>query len=225
MSVCIKSLIQNMNLVIGCTNHCPYCYARNNVRRFHMVEDFAVPQFFEGKLRLMDNQKAGTYLLTGMSDLADWQPDWLDKVLQKAAENPQNTFLFLTKSPERLNITTELDNLWFGTTVTRRSELHRLTTLRQTVRAKHYHATFEPLFEALGELPLDGYEWVVPGTETGRRKGKVDARPEWVLDIAAQAQARGIPVFMKEDLLPIMGEEAMTQQLPPSFPIKRRASC
>ena len=36
MAVCIKSLIQNMNVVIGCS----YCYARNNVRRFHTVEDF-----------------------------------------------------------------------------------------------------------------------------------------------------------------------------------------
>ena len=28
MSVCIKDQIQNMNLVIGCTVGCPYCYAR-----------------------------------------------------------------------------------------------------------------------------------------------------------------------------------------------------
>ena len=54
MSRCIKDLIQNMNLVIGCSVGCAYCYARNNARRFHITDDFSVPEFFEGKLRMMD---------------------------------------------------------------------------------------------------------------------------------------------------------------------------
>ena len=32
-----------------------------------------------------------------------------------------------------------------------------------------------------------------------------------------QAQALEIPVFMKEDLLPVMGEAQMIQELPPAF--------
>lgn len=85
------------------------------------------------------------------------------------------------------------------------------------IRSKHYHATFEPLFEDVGEIDLEGYEWIVIGTETGKRKGKVDANPEWVLHIVEQAKRNHIPVFMKEDLLPIMGEDRMIQELPEQF--------
>ena len=77
--------------------------------------------------------------------------------------------------------------------------------------------TFEPLFGPIEGLDLTGVEWIVVGTETGRRRGKVDARPEWVRGIIAQARAQGVEVFMKEDLLPIMGESGMIQELPEAF--------
>ena len=83
MSVCIKDNIQNMNLVIGCTVGCPYCYARNNVKRWHMIEDFSKPEFFPGKLRMMERSRPQNFLLTGMSDLAGWQREWRDEVFSK----------------------------------------------------------------------------------------------------------------------------------------------
>ena len=55
------------------------------------------------------------------------------------------------------------------------------------------------------------------GTETGRRKGKSVSHPEWVLNLTDQAHEMGIPVFMKEDLIPIMSEEQMVQELPTAF--------
>lgn len=92
--------------------------------------------------------------------------------------------------------------------------------MKRNIKVKHYHVTFEPIFDEIGEIDFAGIDWVVIGTETGHRKGKVDSRPEWVLHIADQAKAQGIPVFMKEDLLLIMGEERMIQELPEQF-IKR----
>ena len=122
MSICIKDQIQNMNLVIGCTVVCAYCYARNNVKRWHMIDDFACPEFFPGKLRMMEKKRPQNFLLTGMSDLSGWKPEWRDEVFAKIRENPQHQFLFLTKRPDLLDFDTDLENAWFGVTVTRKAD-------------------------------------------------------------------------------------------------------
>ena len=182
-----------------------------------MTDDFSKPVFFPEKLRLMENPKPHNYLLTGMSDLAVWQQEWLDQVFLKMAENPQHQFLFLSKRPDLLHIDTDLENAWFGVTVTRRSELWRMDALRENVRAKHYHVTFEPLFDDPGEVNLERIDWIVVGTMTGVQSKQVHTEPSWACSLTKQAHARGIPVFMKEDLVPIMGEENMIQEMPEEF--------
>lgn len=132
MSICIKDQIQNMNIVIGCTVGCTYCYARNNVKRWHMIDDFADPEFFPGKLKMMEKKRPQNFLLTGMSDLSGWKPEWRDEVFAKIRENPQHQFLFLTKRPDLLDFDTDLENAWFGVTVTRKAELWRIDALRKT---------------------------------------------------------------------------------------------
>lgn len=217
MAVCIKDQIQNMNLVIGCTIGCSYCYARNNVRRFHMTEDFSRPEYFPGKLKLMDRKRPQNLLLTGMSDFSDWDPEWREEVFARIARNPQHQYIFLTKRPEKIQFSTELDNVWFGVTVTSAKEKGRIKAMREHIRAKHYQVSFEPMFDNIGEVDFTGIEWIVVGTETGRRKEKSESKTEWVWNLTDQAHSRGIPVFMKEDLPPVMGEEQMVQELPQVF--------
>ena len=217
MSVCIKDQIQNMNLVIGCTVGCPYCYARNNVRRFHMIEDFNKPEYFPQKMRLMEKQRPQNFLLTGMSDLSGWKEEWREEVFAKIKENPQHQFVFLSKRPDLLSFSTDLDNAWFGVTVTRKSELWRIDALRENIKAKHYHVTYEPLFDDPGQADLTGIDWIVIGTMTGAAGRKVRTEPAWTYSLTDQAHAQNIPVFWKEDLVPIMGEENMIQKLPAEF--------
>lgn len=217
MSICIKDQIQNMNLVVGCNVGCAYCYARNNTRRFHITDDFDKTVYYPSKLRMMDRKKPQNFLLTGMSDLSVWKEEWLDEVFEKIENNPQHQFLFLSKRPDLLSIESAPDNAWFGVTVTRKAELWRIDALRENVKAKHLHATFEPLFDDPGDVNFVKIDWIVVGTMTGSMNRKVKTDPAWANSLMEQAHSRNIPVFMKEDLVPIMGEEQMIQELPDEF--------
>lgn len=41
-----------------------------------MIDDFADPEFFPGKLKMMEKKRPQNFLLTGMSDLSGWKPEW-----------------------------------------------------------------------------------------------------------------------------------------------------
>lgn len=104
-----------------------------------------------------------------------------------------------------------------GVTVTAECDKDRIGVMRERIKANNYFVAFEPLFGGLGSIDLEGIGWVVIGTETGNRKGKITAEKAWVLNIARQAKVKNIPVFMKETLLDIVGEEDMLQELPKDF--------
>lgn len=42
--------------------------------------------------------------------------------------------------------------------------------IEKNIKARHYHVTFEPLFDDIGEIDFEGIDWIVIGTETGNRK-------------------------------------------------------
>ena len=52
---------------------------------------------------------------------------------------------------------------------------------------------------------------------TGAQSRKIHTEPEWAWSLTDQAHKLGIPVFMKEDLVPIIGDENMIQEMPEEF--------
>lgn len=166
----IKSKIKNINAVIGCKIGCRYCYAKAVAKRFHLTDDFSKPVADLHKLERI--KKPGIYFLTGMSDPYIWEKEWLDKSFDLLKQNPRTVGIYLTKAPNKMNLDNVPDNAWMGVTVTCKNDLWRIKSLKENIKCKNYHITFEPLFEDLGDIDLSGIRWIVIGTETGNCKGK-----------------------------------------------------
>jgi len=208
----IKAKIKNINAVIGCNIGCRYCYARAVAKRFHLTDDFSKPVADLHKLERI--KKPGIYFLTGMSDPYIWEKEWLDKSFDLLKQNPRTVGIYLTKAPNKMNLNNVPDNAWMGVTVTCKNDLWRIKSLKENIKCKNYHITFEPLFEDLGDIDLSDIRWIVIGTETGNCKGRIDTKKQWVNNLVKVARRYGCKIFYKEELArKIMIGENIIQEL------------
>lgn len=163
--------------------------------------------------------------------------EWITEVFRACDAAPQHRFLFLTKNPgrychlERAGIMPKGDNFWFGATFDHSNwpghdgphEIPgRPTTFALHGKMVHdagdfyYPAypeknrfvSFEPLLYDIGaHIGSTGAQWHIIGAETGNRKGKVATQREWVEHIVEYSDKNHIPVFMKESLRGLMGDD------------------
>ena len=75
--------------------------------------------------------------------------------------------------------------------------------------------SMEPLLGPVDITESEGLpQWIILGAMTGPGSAERQPKQEWVEDIVRAADANGIPVFMKNSLLPIIGEENMRREFP-----------
>ena len=210
------------NPVTGCRHGCEYCYARAMTKRFpNTYPNGFEPTFYEDRLNQFDNCQRRNIFVSSMGDLfGDFIPDeWIEKVLDKCEQNQQHNYLFLTKNPERywdILMGFKLpENIWLGTTVTGKTGRFKDLPRAEAVN------TFISIEHLLNDIPDSEFErmpkWVIIGAETGRRKNKVIPKKEWIDKIVKQCHENNIPVFMKNSLIPIVGEENMLREFPESL--------
>ena len=164
-------------------------------------------------------KKPRTVFVCSMADLfGEWVPDsWIEEVFEACEKAPQHRYLFLTKNPKRLcelankKKLPKNENFWFGSTVdTTKSRLYPGRLRDNTF------ISIEPLLELLnvGIGSFGGARWIIIGAETGNREGKVIPKKEWIDNICEAADITHAAVFMKDSLLPIVGEANMRREFP-----------
>jgi protein gp37 len=157
-------------------------------------------------------QKPQNIFVCSMADLfGDWVPErWIFKVLKSCERSPQHRYLFLTKNPKRLcellnegNLPSG-DNFWWGSTITD----HTGKRFQGRFADKTF-ISIEPIFENLdaGLGSFGSAEWIIVGAETGNRKGRIIPQKAWIDNIVEAASITHIPVFMKESLRSLMGDD------------------
>ena len=203
------------NPVRGCTKispGCKHCYAETFAERFRGVKGHPYEQGFD--LRLVP-EKLGEPLrwrspkmvfVNSMSDLfhEDVPDDYIVAVAGVMAHAKWHTFQVLTKRAGRLRdlLSTKLrsvalePHIWWGVSVeNRRYGLPRIERLRSAPAAVRF-LSVEPLLEDIGQLNLDGINWVIVGGESG--PGARPMQKDWVLSIRDQCRSAEVPFFFKQ---------------------------
>ena len=198
------------NPVTGCTKlseGCAHCYAEVMSRRLcamgnpKYVNGFKSTTHLEALKEPFNWKKPSTIFVCSMSDLfhKDVPFEFIDKVFRVIEETPQHNYQILTKRAERMAEYFETRNIpqnaWVGVTVECKQTKARIDCIRN-LNASVKFLSCEPLLEDLGDLCLQGINWIIVGGESGAQ-----ARPmkeEWVLNIKRQADANNIPFFFKQ---------------------------
>ena len=150
----------------------------------------------------LDWKKPKTIFVCSMSDLfhKDVPFVFIDKVMSVIERTPHHRYQILTKRAERMleyfSSHPVPRNAWLGVTVDVKSSKPRIDALRVIKDAPIRFLSCEPLLEDLGELDLEGIDWIIVGGESGRM-----ARPmkeEWVLNIKDQVEAAEKSFFFKQ---------------------------
>lgn len=173
-----------------------------------------------------------TIFVCSMADLfGDWVPDkWIKEVFAACEEAPQHTYLFLTKNPKRYaelyraGVLPIQSNIMYGATTTDKKQLETAAEAFDNIPAEaHKFISIEPIREDVSDSIVSMHllkspDWIIVGAETGNRKGKIKPAKLWINRISLVADNIHAALFMKDSLIPIIGEENMRRELPWELP-------
>jgi len=175
-------------------------------------------------------KKPAKIFVCSMADLfGAWVPDsWIEEVFKACDAAPWHTYLFLTKNPRRYMELAEKGiihgkrtggNFWYGSTATTpETEFFWHDQLNTFVSIEPILVPFPDV--AHPDCGIQKVKWVIIGAETGNHKGKVVPERDWIRDIVKACRATKTPVFLKDSLENIWGED-LIQEWPEGMPMDR----
>lgn len=198
------------NPTTGCTKisaGCKYCYAEVLSKRLMAMGQVKYKNNF--KLTIHPTTllipftwtKPRIVFVNSMSDLFHEKVplSYIQQVFEVMNKCPQHQFQVLTKRAERLEqISHELtwtENIWMGVSVEDNRVINRIDHLRNTGAAIKF-LSIEPLIGNVGEINLEGIDWVIVGGESGFNSREI--KEEWVLDIKRQCRISRVAFFFKQ---------------------------
>lgn len=194
------------------------CYARDIANRFYpqKFEPVLIPERLSAPANTkqpdfshfpnsVDKMGWQNVFVCSMADLfGKWVPaEWIELVLEQVRNNPQWTFLFLTKFPIRMSEFEYPENVWLGTSVDNQYAVERAEkAFRKIDNVRVKWLSCEPMMERLTFTSLDMFDWVVIGGAS-RSTQTPEFRPprEWVNHLESQAKVAGCNIYEKTNLL------------------------
>jgi len=154
-------------------------------------------------------QKSQKIFVGSMSEIANWEDEWIKKVLEKVKLYPQHIFQFLTRYPEVYDRYIFPKNCWLGVTITREKDFERGIPYLFITSCNITFVSVEPILEYFNPVPFSNanIDWVIIGAETGNRKGKIIPKKEWIENIVDYCRKDKIPIYLKDSLKGIYLEE------------------
>jgi len=208
---------------VGCTKvslACENCYMFRDQKRFG--KDPTEIRRTKNKTFLAPaGWNPGRVFVCSWSDYfhQDVPESWRKDAMDVMWENPQHTYLILTKRPENISEMFEYEwfedfpNIWLGVTAENQEMANKRIPLLLDVPAKVKFISAEPL---LGKINLwgnetglvgsetwdgkttfiEGLDWVIAGGESGHNCREM--KYEWAEFLKNQSLNAGVPFFMKQ---------------------------
>lgn len=222
------------NPIIGCSpasEGCLHCYAAAAAHKMAANPNARISAAYSGltdddgrwsapprlmRSRLTDpgrERKPAMIFVCSMADLFHEAVSfrWIREIMRIVELCPDHTFLLLTKRPRRMAeyFRTEQNrpmNCWLGVTAENQARLDERLPVLMNLWAPVRFVSVEPMLGPVRLPPRMSPDWIIAGPENGAGARPCD--PDWISDLYAQCQDRGVAFFDKRT------EQPITQTVP-----------